>query len=182
MSDYSESVAAAADVREIDRARIVDEAEAAVSEEIAATGAVIERGALPRIKGLERALMMLTRQLMSNALKFQPEGQAPRLHISADTDSDGAVRLIFSDNGIGIAEQHRDRIFRLFGRLHREDEYPGTGLGLALCRRAAALHGGSIAVSESEDGGTTFTVRLPQPRLETGTLRIRTSLAIRPAG
>lgn len=84
----------------------------------------------------------------------------PEITIRAE-DADGRVRLSVCDNGIGIAAEDRERIFEPFQRLHRQDEYPGTGVGLALCRRIAQRHGGGIRVDSAPGQGACFTVDLP---------------------
>ena len=73
-----------------------------------------------------------------------------------------------SDDGLGIPERHRERIFGVFQRLHARDAYPGTGIGLAVCRKIAMRHGGSISVGESAEGGSAFTLRLPAPPAPVG--------------
>jgi signal transduction histidine kinase len=106
-------------------------------------------------------MYQLLQNLIENAVKYRRPGQAPAIRVWAEQD-EAAVRLLVRDDGIGIAEQHRERIFAPFGRLHGRGEYPGTGIGLAVCRRIAERHGGSIAVESTEGGGSTFAVTLPR--------------------
>ena len=106
--------------------------------------------------------------LISNAIKFRGH-EPPQIHISVDRKKDPRVATepapegwLFSvrDNGIGIEPQYFDRIFVIFQRLHGRDEYPGTGIGLAICKKIVERHGGQIWV-ESEPGNTRFQVCLP---------------------
>jgi len=81
---------------------------------------------------------------------------------AANEDGNGQVcRITVRDNGIGFNEKYRDRIFEMFQRLHRRDEYEGTGVGLAICRKIVERHGGTISAHSQEGQGTTFVVTLP---------------------
>lgn len=103
--------------------------------------------------------------LVSNALKFHREGVPPEVEIDA-TVADGWVKLSIQDNGIGFDPRYNQRIFRVFERLHGRTEYPGTGIGLALCRKIAERHGGQIVAESQSDVGSTFIVTLPLSRRE----------------
>lgn len=118
--------------------------------DIDASGAVIEQGDLPDVRGDARLLTQLFQNLIGNGIKFRREGLAP--HIAVRTQmKDGEWLFEVRDNGIGIAPQHIPRLFQIFKRLHTQDQYPGSGIGLALCRKIVALHGGRIWM-ESEPG------------------------------
>jgi signal transduction histidine kinase len=122
--------------------------------------AVIEVRALPTISADPLQMRQLLQNLISNAIKFRREEVTSKVWIDAAVD-EGTVRLTVRDNGIGFEPEYSRRIFRVFERLHGRGEYPGTGIGLALCRRIAERHGGT-AFAESEPGeGATFTVTLP---------------------
>jgi histidine kinase/DNA gyrase B/HSP90-like ATPase/diguanylate cyclase with GGDEF domain len=95
--------------------------------------------------------------LVSNAIKFHREGVTPEVSIDA-TVVEHRVCLTVRDNGIGFEPQYSRRIFRVFERLHGRSEYPGTGIGLALCRRIAERHGGAITADSEPGAGAAFTV------------------------
>lgn len=99
--------------------------------------------------------------LISNGLKFQKKGTSPIVRLSAFPIDAEYYELVVSDNGIGIKEEHFQRIFDIFSRLHSTDIYPGTGIGLALCKKIAERHGGNITVTSKLNVGSTFRVRLP---------------------
>jgi light-regulated signal transduction histidine kinase (bacteriophytochrome) len=102
----------------------------------------------------------LVQNLVSNALKFRTE-ETPRIQISAEEEAEEWI-LAFRDNGIGIEGDAADRIFLMFQRLHTQDEYPGTGIGLAVCKRILTHHGGRIWMESTPGEGTTFFVALPK--------------------
>jgi PAS domain S-box-containing protein len=122
--------------------------------------ATVTYDALPELPADTEQLGLVFKNLISNALKFHG-AEPPRIHIGAQ-EQDGAWLFSIRDNGIGIEPRHTTRIFRLFERLHTRDQYPGTGVGLAICKRIIERHGGRIWV-ESEPGvGSTFFFTLPE--------------------
>ncbi len=139
------------------------------------TGAQIQVDALPTVLGDESQLEQLFQNLLSNALKFQPAGVVPRIHIynervlaSQLQPSIRPARLVAAydcirvvDNGIGFDEKYIDRIFQVFQRLHKRNDYPGTGIGLAICEKVAANHGGAITAVSQPGQGATFALYLP---------------------
>ena len=129
------------------------------------TNAVVHVGTLPTINADELQIRQLVQNLVSNALKFHREGVPPEVEIDA-TVADGWVKLSIQDNGIGFDPRYNQRIFRVFERLHGRTEYPGTGIGLALCRKIAERHGGQIVAESQSDVGSTFIVTLPLSRRE----------------
>lgn len=118
------------------------------------SGAIITHEPLPMVRGDEVQLIQLFQNLIGNAVKFH--GQQPlQVHISARV-KDGEWVFAVRDNGIGIAPEHQRRIFSIFQRLHHRSEYPGTGIGLALCHRIVERHGGKIWVESEVGKGSTF--------------------------
>ena len=122
-------------------------------------GAELRSTALGTVRGDPIQLGQLLQNLVANAIKFRGE-RPPVVVVSGERDDD-QYHLRVSDNGIGIDPRHLSRIFQVFTRLHARDEYPGTGIGLSICRRIAERHGGSIAVASEPGEGTMFTVTLP---------------------
>ena len=117
-------------------------------------GARIEAGALPAVLANPILLVQLFQNLVGNALKFRGE-QPPVVRVSARRDGP-LWEFAVADNGIGIAPAHHERIFGLFKRLHSHEAYPGTGIGLALCRKIVEHHGGLIRVESAPGRGATF--------------------------
>lgn len=123
-------------------------------------------GELPEVLGHHTVLVQVVLNLLSNAVKFVPKGVTPRLRIWTEA-SEGWVRLYIEDNGIGIPPQHQERIFKIFERLHSMETYPGTGIGLAIVRKAVTRLGGHIGVESKEGEGSRFWIDLKQgERLE----------------
>ena len=129
------------------------------------SGARVTVGALPTINADGAQMRQLMQNLISNALKFRREGVTPEVDVSATVDEEWAT-IVVRDNGIGFEPQYSRRIFRVFERLHGRGAYPGTGIGLALCRKIADRHGGSVQADSVVGQGSTFTVRLPINRRE----------------
>lgn len=131
---------------------------------IEAKGATVTSGALPTIEASPTLLRVVLQNLIGNALKFQDGSRAPEIQISArraGTRSAPMWRFDVHDNGIGIDPAFSERIFTMFQRLHRSEDYPGTGIGLATCRKFIRLCGGDIVFTSSPGMGTTFTFTLP---------------------
>jgi len=128
-------------------------------------GAVIRVGDLPALHGDATQLRQLIQNLVSNALKFRREGVAPEVEIDGAVAGEVAT-ITVRDNGIGFEQQYSKRIFRVFERLHGRGTYPGTGIGLALCRKIVERHGGTIVADGTPGAGATFTVTLPVDQRE----------------
>lgn len=121
---------------------------------------VVVAGRLPRVKGDASMLHVLWNNLLSNAIKFRRPGIKPEVVISAEV-GDEAVTFAVADNGIGIDPRYKEKVFHIFQRLHSEEEYPGTGIGLASAEKVVAAHGGSIWFESEPGQGATFYFRLP---------------------
>lgn len=124
-------------------------------------GGALEVGPLPSVPGDRAQLRQLFGCLLSNAFKFRRPGVPPRVTVGGVPAGAGFVGVAVADNGIGFDEALAPRIFEPFQRLHRRTDYEGSGLGLALCARIAARHGGSVSARSVPGQGSTFTVVLP---------------------
>jgi len=122
------------------------------------TGAEVTYDPLPQVMGDEPALFNLLNNLVANGLKFRGEAP-PRIHLRAHRDGPVWIFLL-SDNGIGIKPKDRQRIFEMFQRGHSQSAYPGSGMGLAICKRIVERHGGTIRVEPTDAAGTTFAFAL----------------------
>jgi signal transduction histidine kinase len=129
---------------------------------IAESDAVIIHTPLPTVRADATQLQQVFQNLLSNAIKFR-SAQPPAIHVGAEYQEDAWVFAV-RDNGIGIAPQHRERIFAIFQRLHNRRRYPGTGIGLALCKKIVERHGGAIWVESEPGKGATFYFTLPGQR------------------
>ena len=152
----------------IDLVKIAREAADVFEASVKETGCQIEIESIPVIEADESQMLRLFQNLIGNALKFH-SGETPRIRVYGKLDRKKICEIFVQDNGIGFDPQFAERIFKPFQRLHPRNEYDGTGMGLAICRKIVERHGGSIR-AESEPGkGSTFIIRLPvkQDRWET---------------
>lgn len=137
----------------------------AVAEDLGSTiekrQARIEYENLPEVTGLETELRLLFQNLLSNAIKFTAPDVEPAITVTAK-QVDTGWQFAICDNGIGIPEEYRDKVFGVFKRLHGRDAYPGTGIGLAHCQKVVALHGGEIWVEGNPSGGTCMVFTLKE--------------------
>ncbi len=147
---------------------VLADVQAALAARIQRSGALIDVGPLPPVRGQASMLQLLFQNLLSNAIKFVGPGQRPVVHISAESDAAPPhwVRVTVSDQGIGIAQADLGKLFQPFQRLHLRRAYEGTGLGLALARRVAQAHGGDIEVQSTPGQGSRFIVTLPPAELD----------------
>jgi PAS domain S-box-containing protein len=125
------------------------------------SGAVLTRDPLPTLRVNRVEMIQLFQNLISNALKFRSD-RPPAVHVGARR-LDGAWEFSVRDNGIGIDPAYRDRLFKLFQRLQPAEDYPGSGVGLAICKKIVEQHGGEIRVESAPGGGSVFSFTLPTP-------------------
>jgi signal transduction histidine kinase len=143
----------------VDLETVLDRVQASLRVSIEESEATIARDPLPTVDGDVTQLTQLFQNLLVNAIKFRAES-APDIRVSAER-KDGAWLFSVRDNGIGIAPEYRERVFVLFQRLHARDEYGGTGIGLAVCKKIVERHGGTIWVEETPGGGSTLCFTIP---------------------
>jgi PAS domain S-box-containing protein len=124
------------------------------------SGAAVTYDTLPVVHGDDMQLAQLFQNLIGNALKFR-SASVPRIHVSS-IDKKEQSEIVVADNGIGIEAQYFERIFMVFQRLHNKGEYPGTGIGLAICKKVVERHGGSIWVESKPGEGSAFHFTLPK--------------------
>ncbi|MBE0431495.1 MAG: PAS domain S-box protein [Dehalococcoidia bacterium] len=133
---------------------VVDQAMANLKIAIEECGATVSYEVLPTVMGDEGQLVRLFQNLIGNAIKFRRE-EPPHVYISA-LRRQNVVTFSVKDNGIGIDPQHSQSVFEIFRRLHTKEEYPGTGMGLAICKKIVERHGGHISVQSQPGQGSTF--------------------------
>jgi len=146
-------------LHEVDCSRVLESALANLKMAIDESGATVHCGQLPTIIGESSQLIQVFQNLIANALKFRAEA-SPNIDISAERISD-AWQFRVSDNGLGLDMKFADRIFLVFQRLFPKDQYPGSGIGLAICKKVVQRHGGRIWVESEPNQGTTFYFTIP---------------------
>jgi len=143
-----------------DLARVAREVLADLETRVEQTGGRVELGDLPVIEADATQMRQLLQNLVANALKFHRPDAPPVVKVTCERAGD-TVRLLVADSGIGFDEKYLDRIFTIFQRLHGREEYEGTGVGLAVCRKIAHRHNGTITARSQPGAGATFIVTLP---------------------
>lgn len=159
---YSRVETHAASFHKVDLGNVLNQSLDNLRAQIEDSSARIERGPLPTVKGDEGQLVQLMQNLLSNAIKYRGDSD-PQVRVSARRDKN-QWRIEVEDDGIGIDPEHHQRIFELFERLHTRDSYPGTGIGLAVCKRIVTRHRGEIGVETPSGGGSRFYFTLPDER------------------
>ncbi len=149
----------------IDMNLALDEALANLSVSIDGAGARVVRGALPELDADMAQMARLFQNLVGNAVKYARPGVLPEIRISADKAGEEWAFTV-ADNGIGVEPRHFDKIFMAFQRLHSREDFEGSGIGLALCRKIVERHGGRITVDSTPGEGSAFRFTLPAARLE----------------
>ena len=142
-----------------------------LGERISRSHARIEFTPLPKVMADPMQVRQLMQNLVANALKFQRPGARPHVVIEGRTTDHGDCEISVRDNGIGFEEKYLERIFRPFQRLHGRSEYEGSGMGLAICRKVVARHGGTITARSRPGEGSTFVVTLPAAKIANGERR-----------
>jgi PAS domain S-box-containing protein len=156
---YSRVGARAKGFERIDCTAALDRALANLKAAIDASGAVVTHGPLPAVVHDNLLLVQLFQNLIGNAIKFHVEAP-PRVHVTAEQKAEEWVFAV-RDNGIGIDPQYAQRIFTIFQRLHTNEEYSGTGIGLAICKKIVERRGGRIWVESQPGSGSTFYFTVP---------------------
>lgn len=127
---------------------------------ISETGAIVTFDPMPTIVADSTQLMQLFQNLIGNAIKFRKQDETPQIHLAVERQEDDWLFTV-RDNGIGIDPQFFDRIFVIFQRLHTRDEYPGSGMGLTICKKIIECHRGKIWVTSELGQGSTFAFTIP---------------------
>jgi two-component system sensor kinase len=151
---YSRVGTAGQEFESTDFGEVLDRAIGNLRIAIEESGAEVTHDELPVVMGDESQLIRLLQNLMGNAIKFRGDRQ-PRIHVGAERREQDWLFSI-RDNGIGIAPEHCERVFKIFQRLHTREEYSGTGIGLAVCQKTVTRHGGRIWVESEHGNGSTF--------------------------
>lgn len=150
---------------EVDLQNVLAEVLALLDSAIRETGSSISSDPLPKVRGNHLMLSNTLQNLLSNAIKFRQPERPARIHVSAHRHGQ-KWQISVEDEGLGIAEEIRNRIFDPFQRQGRDQQLPGSGLGLALCKRVVERHGGSIWMEARPQGGSIFLFTLPAPSAE----------------
>ncbi|MFD7436265.1 ATP-binding protein [Streptomyces sp. NPDC059861] len=149
------------DHEEVDLEAVVGRALDNLSVAIEESGAEVTHDPLPKVVGDATQLGMLWQNLLSNSVKFRRPDRTPQIRISVRTDGNGLREFAVTDNGIGIEPGFQEKVFVLFQRLHTRDAYPGTGIGLAMCKKVVEFHGGTIRIDPGHTAGTRVVFTLP---------------------
>ena len=146
----------------IDLSTVIIKARKALELEIEQSQArIIVANSLGKIWGNETILIQVVSNLISNAIKFVASDTVPQIEIESEIKAD-MVRLLIKDNGIGIKPEHQKRIFRVFERLHGNESYPGTGIGLAIVQKGITRLSGKVGVESKLGCGSLFWIDLPR--------------------
>jgi len=158
---YTRAGAVEGPLGSVNAAAVLEQTLASLAEAIRESNAIVTTDPLPDVYVGEAHLQQLFQNLIGNALKYRTE-DPPRIHIHASNQGT-AWRFAVRDNGIGIDPQYKENIFGVFKRLHRDQKYGGTGIGLAICQRVVERYGGRIWVESAPGKGATFYFTLPHP-------------------
>ena len=149
-----------AEPRPMDLGHVMADVLSSLAAAVADARAQVSVGPMPMVLGDRLSLAQLLQNLVANALKFR-SGPSACVWIEAEREHDAMWRITVADDGIGIDPRHRDRVFKMFQRLHDREAFEGTGIGLAICRKIVERQGGEIWVDGREGGGSVFSFTLP---------------------
>ena len=158
--DFSRVSTHAKPFEQVDTKTIVEQVISILHQLINENNASISIDDLPVIKADEMQMVRVFQNLIENAIKFKKKTELPKIHISC-TKQNNMFQFSVADNGIGIEKQYHDRIFIVFQRLHSVKDYPGTGIGLSICKRTVERHGGTIWFQSTVNKGTIFYFTIP---------------------
>ncbi len=159
--NYSDLQEGVVPFEKVDLNEVIQEIQEALAKKITTHQAIIQFEQLPVVYGIHSQIMQLFQNLISNSIKFKKPDVKPVICISAKAEK-GRWQIAVTDNGIGIEPEKQDKVFKIFSRLHHFKDYPGHGIGLALCKRIIELHHGQITLKSPQGQGTTFSFDLPE--------------------
>ena len=157
---YSRASSSGINLAPLDLQSVLDAVKANLRASIEESHAVITADPLPTVMADAAQMRQLFQNLLGNALKFRAEGRPPEIHIGVTQKADEWLIRV-KDNGIGIEPKQLDRVFVVFQRLHSREKYPGSGIGLAICKKIVERHGGEICIDSKLGEGSTFYFTLP---------------------
>ncbi|HAZ23511.1 MAG TPA: hypothetical protein DCY95_01495, partial [Algoriphagus sp.] len=155
MMEYAQIGFDPSKLSKVDLNSVVEEVIQLKQKVIEENNAIVEVSPLPDILGIRSPIKSVFINLISNALKYQKKNVQPVVKIYS-TKEGSDYRITVEDNGIGIDKEYYQKIFNIFKRLHTKDEYPGTGIGLAICKKVVSQHGGKIWLDSEPGKGSTF--------------------------
>jgi len=162
MLDYSRVSKKPNMLEPIDLRKIVNEVLLDLESRIKTTQGTVNIFSLPTVQANPSQMRQLFQNLISNSLKYHRDGIAPVINLTSARNDSGTWIIPVEDNGIGFDEKYKDRIFKMFERLHGKSEFEGTGIGLAVCRKIVTRHKGTIVAESVPQKGTTFIITLPE--------------------
>ncbi len=157
--DYLQTETGEGKFRTVDLSKVTEEAITSLKDALDESGAIVTYDQMPTIMADFGQMSSLFKNLIANAIRFRSE-EPPKVHISAERREEYWIFSV-QDNGIGIDREFTEKIFDIFKRLHTKEEYPGTGIGLAICKKIVERHGGRIWVESASGKGSTFFLTIP---------------------
>ena len=158
--EYSRVNTRGEELQNVDSKKAFESAMRNLGSAIKESGASVTHDSLPVVRADKTQLAQLFQNLIGNAIKFRSPERPPQIHVSVQKDQSHWLFRV-QDNGIGFEQQYEDKIFMIFQRLHGRGQYPGTGIGLAICKRIIERHGGKIWATSEPDKGTNFFFTIP---------------------